>query len=65
MATARRPARTILDVLVTGVTLAACLSWLAPKPQVHGEDLVQDYLSARALLAGESPYQLDRREGTL
>lgn len=37
--------------------LAASLALVAPGPKAQGEDLVQDYVSARALLTGEEPYQ--------
>ena len=47
----------VAEVALAAVVLSAGLAFLAPKPQTGGEDLVQDYLSARALLAGEDPYQ--------
>ncbi|HKA07062.1 MAG TPA: hypothetical protein VKD71_07370 [Gemmataceae bacterium] len=47
----------VAEIALAVGALAASIVILAPKPQTGGEDLVQDYLSARALLAGEDPYQ--------
>ena len=53
----RRTVASLAEIALTAGVMFACLAFLAPKPQTGGEDLVQDYLSARALLAGEDPYQ--------
>jgi Glycosyltransferase family 87 len=53
----RRIIALIVEVVLAAGALFAGLAFLAPKPQTGGEDLVQDYLSARALLSGEDPYQ--------
>src|SRR5262245_40185612 len=47
----------VAEIALAVGALAASIVILAPKPQTGGEDLAQDYLSARALLAGEDPYQ--------
>src|SRR5262245_14303444 len=40
--------------LLLGAVAAVCIRQSAP---AHGDDFVQDYVSARAFLAGEPPYQ--------
>lgn len=57
MKTPRPSAGFVVEVGLAAALLFVSLSWLAPRPQTNGDDLVQDYLSARALLAGEDPYQ--------
>src|SRR5262245_23506589 len=57
MTTDRRAFRFVLEVALTAAALGASLALIAPRPWILGEDLVQDYVSARALLAGEDPYQ--------
>ena len=56
-----------LRILLTAVLLGAAAAWSLSDPKAHGDDLVQDYLSARAWLRGEDPYQdlveMRRREG--
>lgn len=42
---------------VTFAVLWATLSWTLRESRAHGDDLVQDYVSARALLDGLSPYR--------
>jgi hypothetical protein len=46
-----------LEVALTSAALIGSLVLIAPPPMNHGEDLVQDYVSARAILAGVDPYQ--------
>src|SRR6188508_866807 len=53
----RRIIASAADVALTAAVLSAGLAFIAPRPQTGSEDLVQDYLSARALLAGDDPYQ--------
>jgi len=53
----RRIIALIVEVALAASALAAGLTFLAPKPQTGGEDLVQDYLSAWAWMAEEDPYQ--------
>ena len=51
----------VLRVLAASGLTCACLvgvlSLMHPRSLTNGEDLIQDYLSARALLRGEDPYQ--------
>jgi hypothetical protein len=44
-------------VLVSFLVMSLALKLALPETKTYGEDLVQDYLSARALIAGQSPYQ--------
>jgi hypothetical protein len=45
------------SILVTSLLLGATVAWSLRQPKAWGDDLVQDYLSAQALLRGEDPYQ--------
>jgi hypothetical protein len=50
-----------LQTLLTFSLLLAGTSVILLESRAHGDDLVQDYISARAWLEGESPYQLLNR----
>jgi hypothetical protein len=49
--------RFALHTAVTFLVLWATSSWALRESRAFGDDLVQDYVSARAFLAGDSPYQ--------
>jgi hypothetical protein len=48
--------RLAAEVAITFATLAALAGFALRESRAHGDDLVQDYVSARAWLDGESPY---------
>ncbi|HVK07582.1 MAG TPA: glycosyltransferase 87 family protein, partial [Gemmataceae bacterium] len=47
----------VLQSLLTGALVLGACHLALPASKTNGEDWVQDYLSARALLRGEDPYQ--------
>ena len=56
MTTVRRAARFVLEIALTAAALGA-FGVGSASLRTNGEDLVQDYASARAMLASEDPYQ--------
>ena len=57
MMSTRHTVAIVAEVVLAIGVLTATVNFLAPSPQTGGDDLVQDYLSAWALMAGEDPYQ--------
>ena len=52
----RFPIQLLTPGLATFLLLAASTVWTLRTSRAHGDDLIQDYVSARALWNGESPY---------